>query len=156
MDIQERRRSNLVRWLETHSAPQKEKSLFSQLKNGGSFGERVARRLEVDYGMGAGFLDGEHASEPANRGQKTPLSGEAKMLLACIERTDGLGDPARKMFSHMASILQLALNMGSLQNRQTSHITQEDLSEAEDILSDTARSARNGAPNNATRKRTAK
>lgn len=59
MDIVEIRRENLRRWVAEHGTPPKEKSLFSQLKSNGSFGERVARRLEVQYDMGIGFLDRE-------------------------------------------------------------------------------------------------
>lgn len=57
MDIVENRRENLRRWVAEHGTPAKEKSLFSQLKTTGSFGEKVARRLEEQYRMGAGFLD---------------------------------------------------------------------------------------------------
>lgn len=57
MDIVEIRRENLRRWVAEHGTPAKEKSLFSQLKTTGSFGERVARRLEQQYKMGAGYLD---------------------------------------------------------------------------------------------------
>lgn len=57
MDITETRRENLRRWIAIHGTPAKEKSLFSQLKANGSFGERVARRIEKQYKMGAGYLD---------------------------------------------------------------------------------------------------
>lgn len=57
MDIVEIRRENLRRWVAEHGTPAKEKSLFSQLKANGSFGEKVARRLEEQYKMGVGFLD---------------------------------------------------------------------------------------------------
>lgn len=57
MDIVEIRRENLRRWIAEHGTPAKEKSLFSQLKSNGSFGERVARRLEEQYKMGPGYLD---------------------------------------------------------------------------------------------------
>ena len=57
MDIVETRRENLRRWIAEHGTPAKEKSLFSQLKSNGSFGERVARRLEEQYKMGPGYLD---------------------------------------------------------------------------------------------------
>lgn len=57
MDIVEIRRENLRRWVAKNGTPAKEKSLFSQLKANGSFGERVARRLEQQYGMGDGYLD---------------------------------------------------------------------------------------------------
>jgi len=70
MDIVEIRRENLRRWVAEHGTPPKEKSLFSQLKSNGSFGERVARRLEGQYKMGAGYLDrppGEPAPAAANQ-----------------------------------------------------------------------------------------
>ena len=58
------RRRNLERWLSEHSplpvnkrTKKLEKSLFSQLKTNGSFGAKVARRLESDYDMGPGYLD---------------------------------------------------------------------------------------------------
>lgn len=57
MDIVETRRENLRRWIAEHGTPAKERSLFSQLKTDGSFGERVARRIEEQYRMGQGYLD---------------------------------------------------------------------------------------------------
>ncbi|MDQ2822756.1 MAG: S24 family peptidase [Pseudomonadota bacterium] len=65
MDIVETRRANLRRWVAKHGTPVKEKSLFSQLKANGSFGERVARRLETQYKMGAGWLDQQNAEVAA-------------------------------------------------------------------------------------------
>jgi hypothetical protein len=54
----ERRRANLRRWVAGNGTPAKEKSFFSQLKSGSApFGEKVARRLEVQYKMGDGYLD---------------------------------------------------------------------------------------------------
>jgi hypothetical protein len=58
MDIQDIRRRNLRTWLRDRSTPEKEKSYFSQLLSGASsFGERAARRIEKQYGMGDGYLD---------------------------------------------------------------------------------------------------
>lgn len=57
MDITDIRRENLRRWIAKHGTPSKEKSLFSQLKSTGSFGEKVARRLEQQYKMGDLYLD---------------------------------------------------------------------------------------------------
>lgn len=152
MDIQDIRRANLMRWLETHTTPRDEKSLFSQLKAGGSFGERVARRLEADYGMGAGFLDLPPDVNPSIRGQNTPLSTEAKTLIAKIERADGLGVPARKIFSHMGSILQLAESMGDPHNAKSARA----LIEEEEFLGNVAGSERPGVKHHAARKRAAK
>lgn len=58
-DIAAVRRKQLAAWVAKNAVPAKEKSLFSQLLNGkSSFGERVSRRLEHDYGMPPFFLDG--------------------------------------------------------------------------------------------------
>ncbi len=114
MDIQETRRANLARWLEDHSVPPKEKSLFSQLKGGASFGERVARRLERDYGMGDGYLDS--IGNSSNTGQKVPLTAEALNLIQWISRLDAISDPARKMFPMIAGILQIANSLPPSQN----------------------------------------
>lgn len=69
MDIVETRRENLRRWVAAHGTPAKEKSLFSQLKANGSFGERVARRLEEQYKMGAGYLDTPLGTPPVHSTQ---------------------------------------------------------------------------------------
>lgn len=58
MDSHENRRAQLRKWVEKNGTPPKEKSYFSQLTGGiASFGEKAARRLEKDYGMGVGYLD---------------------------------------------------------------------------------------------------
>jgi hypothetical protein len=58
MDIQEKRRENLRRWVTANGVPPDEKSYFSQLLSGSaSFGERSARRLERVYRMGEGYLE---------------------------------------------------------------------------------------------------
>jgi hypothetical protein len=58
MDITDVRRANLATWVKAHGVPTAEKSFFSQLKKPEtSFGEKVARRLESDYGMEPGSLD---------------------------------------------------------------------------------------------------
>ncbi len=59
MEIAETRRILLKKWFEDRTIPPKEKSYLSQLMTGtASFGERAARRLEKDYGMGHLYLDG--------------------------------------------------------------------------------------------------
>lgn len=57
--IVKNRREKLRMWIRENGVPQNEKSLFSQLKtpNSGSFGEKVARRIEDKYRMGDGYLD---------------------------------------------------------------------------------------------------
>ena len=121
MDIQDTRRANLAEWLKTNSVPQKEKSLFSQLKGGASFGERLARRLETDYGMAAGYLDrsAEDNTNSPNREEKPPLSGEAESLIAWVTRLDGVSKQAPEIFRHIAHILALAHKGALTDNRST-------------------------------------
>ncbi|TAM15941.1 MAG: S24 family peptidase [Pandoraea sp.] len=58
MDIATTRRQRLKEWFTGRTLPEREKSYLSQLIGGkASFGERSARRLERDYGMGSGYLD---------------------------------------------------------------------------------------------------
>ena len=84
MDIVEIRRENLRRWIEKNGTPPKERSLFSQLKADGSFGERVARRLEEQYRMGTGYLDRDPwapqaAQSEAPQQDAAPLEDGGKM-----------------------------------------------------------------------------
>lgn len=65
------RRKKLIQWVAINGTPQDEKSLFSQLKGVGSFGEKVARRLEADYKMGHRYLDTEDAPPASNK----PMTG---------------------------------------------------------------------------------
>lgn len=66
MEIKEIRRARLTKWFSARSIPAKEKSYISQLMSGtGSFGERAARRLERDYGMGDKYLDGVESTPTA-------------------------------------------------------------------------------------------
>jgi phage repressor protein C with HTH and peptisase S24 domain len=58
MDKATIRRLQLRAWFEHRTLPEKEKSYLSQLINGkSSFGEKAARRIELDYGMNPGYLD---------------------------------------------------------------------------------------------------
>ncbi len=86
MDIKDIRRENLRRWVAEHGRPTAEKSLFSQLLGGsGSFGERVARRLEQDYKMGAGFLDTQaNKDAPASVPETEEPSLEAVTITARV------------------------------------------------------------------------
>lgn len=140
MDIQDTRRANLARWLETHSVPPAEKSLFSQIKGGSSFGERLARRLERDYGMGDGYLDG--ISNSSITGEKVPLTAEALNLIQWISRLDAISDPARKMFPLITGILQVANSLPSHQNDSPGI---EEFRRAEQQLSDATHEGRHHA-----------
>lgn len=69
------RRARLRAWVGKYGVPQREKSYFSQLLGGNSsFGEKAARRLERDYGMDPGYLDG------AGSELSVPLTGELPAL----------------------------------------------------------------------------
>lgn len=58
------RREKLKEWFANETLPRKEKSTLSQLMRGNeTFGPRVARRLERDYGMPRGYLDGLSATQ---------------------------------------------------------------------------------------------
>ncbi|MDR6393030.1 hypothetical protein [Paraburkholderia phenoliruptrix] len=114
MDIQDIRRHNLRAWVDRHGRPATEKSYFSQLLKDQSFGERVARRLERQYGMGEGFLDSpvpEPVSNPPKRSQKESLSADANVLIKAIHRLDSLSDPARKLFPVIVQMLNVAENL---------------------------------------------
>ena len=57
-ELKKIRIENLKKWFENRTLPVKDKSLISQLTSGkASFGERVSRRLEDEYGMGYKYLD---------------------------------------------------------------------------------------------------
>ncbi len=58
------RRERLKAWFADKTLPRKEKSTLSQLIRGNEvFGPRIARRLERDYGMPRGYLDGAGTAE---------------------------------------------------------------------------------------------
>lgn len=122
MDIQEIRRHNLRAWVDRHGRPSTEKSYFSQLLKDQSFGERVARRLERQYGMGDGFLDTPVPEADLNssiRGQKEALSDDANELILSIRRLDAVSDPARKLFPVIVQMLNIADTFALPQNGAT-------------------------------------
>ena len=64
MDIKQIRRENLAEWYKDKPLPVNEKSYISQIITGKSgLGEKAARRLERDYGMPHGYLDGAHGRD---------------------------------------------------------------------------------------------
>ncbi|RZI39892.1 hypothetical protein EGT07_26290 [Herbaspirillum sp. HC18] len=85
MNIQDTRRENLRIWAKEHGVPPDEKSYFSQLFGGASFGERAARRLEKDYKMGAGYLDRAIQSAPSGRSVQRATSQEVEDFTASDE-----------------------------------------------------------------------
>ncbi|MCP1121556.1 hypothetical protein [Robbsia andropogonis] len=89
MKIQDIRRARLKQWLESNPVPSAEKSYFSQLLGGASFGERAARRLEADYGMGALYLDSTLPETPAPDAEA--LSPMATALIGEIKKADKRG-----------------------------------------------------------------
>ena len=64
-ELKELRISNLRKFFENKTLPLKDKSLISQLMSGkSSFGEKVSRRLEDEYGMGHLYLDMQPEAQP--------------------------------------------------------------------------------------------
>jgi hypothetical protein len=101
MNITEKRRENLRRWIAANGTPEKERSLFSQLKADASFGERVARRLEEEYRMGAGYLDQDPdgpsaatTSESRQDGMDADAANDLLRRATELLETYRLADPA--------------------------------------------------------------
>ena len=85
MDIKQIRVERLRQWFANKTLPEKEKSYLSQLLNGkASFGERAARRLERDYGMGEGFLDTPTAA--AGKVVEWESSGQLSSAYVTVDR----------------------------------------------------------------------
>lgn len=106
MDIQDTRRSNLRRWTDAHGVPSKEKSYFSQLLGGASFGERAARRLEAAYGMGERYLDQPLPDLDPAVTRPTELSSSALALTNAICDADKAGI-SPDVFDAMREMLRL-------------------------------------------------
>lgn len=71
MEPMDTRREKLKEWFANRALPRKEKSTLSQLMRGKEvFGPRVARRLERDYGMPRGYLDGADATAEQSFGDR--------------------------------------------------------------------------------------
>lgn len=111
------RRKKLIQWIAVNGTPQKEKSLFSQLKGTTSFGEKVARRLEEDYKMGYRYLDTEDALPVSNK----PMTGGelSRVLSLTIDTPEEFehlavyrlaNDNERKAIDRLISIVRGRLN----------------------------------------------
>lgn len=127
MKVADIRRSRLKEWFADNSFPKKEKSYFSQLISGkASFGERAARRIEKDYGMGEEYLDkvdtvpiGAEPSEIANFIKKARealgLSQEALgEIFGCTKGNvsgweKGLHEPKFAVLSDLSNRSKIAL-----------------------------------------------
>jgi hypothetical protein len=110
MDIKEIRRENLRKWVAQNGVPKKEKSLFSQLLGGSSFGERLARRLEEQYKMGAMFLDGESIGFGEGKDAPPVEAAEATRLLTLYWQSTKTG---REQIMDSAEIAQKIATRGS-------------------------------------------
>jgi hypothetical protein len=106
MNIQDIRRANLRQWTEEHGIPSKEKSYFSQLLGGASFGERAARRIEADYGMGDRYLDGTPHESDMAQSPLPDLSPAAQALTNAISDADKHGISA-DVFNALRETLRL-------------------------------------------------
>lgn len=81
--------------------------MFSQLKSTGSFGEKVARRLEVQYRMGDGYLDTpnaevQQAGVVADPLKLTAETADEMRLLAVYRMCD---DRGRRQINSLVEIL---------------------------------------------------
>lgn len=75
------RREKLKEWFAKQTLPRKEKSTLSQLMRGKEvFGPRVARRLERDYGMPRGYLDGLDTTGMQSFGERIRALRKARDL----------------------------------------------------------------------------
>ncbi|WP_157874833.1 hypothetical protein [Paraburkholderia atlantica] len=108
MNIQDIRRDNLRKWTESHSVPPKEKSYFSQLLGGASFGERAARRLERDYGMGDGYLDQAPDNESIDAVAGFEFGPGVSRLLRVVEGRDD------REIMRIATALEVLLSASAL------------------------------------------
>lgn len=101
MDIYENRRAQLRKWAEKNGAPSKEKSYFSQLINGNaSFGEKAARRLEREYGMGDGYLDGTDGAREGQAPKRISANLEKEQK---IDKSGMIRGPTPQTFAAMDS-----------------------------------------------------
>ncbi|MFM0044079.1 hypothetical protein [Paraburkholderia sediminicola] len=78
-------------------------------------GDDIARRIEVTFKKEEGWLDHEWDIDSSISGHKSALSDEAKSLILCVERLDGLGDLAHKTFSYHTGLLLLSSAATELQ-----------------------------------------
>lgn len=93
-------------------------------------GDDIARRIEKAYEKEEGWLDHEWGSNSAINEAISPLSDEAKSLILCVERLDGLGDVARKTFIYHTGLLLLSSAAAEL---QTGLVQSQMLAELEQI-----------------------
>lgn len=106
MDIQEIRRANLKAWVEQNGVPAAEKSYFSQVLGGASFGERAARRIETTYRMAPGYLD--DASDKDVHQAANDMYNEAKgeaALLSIIDAWRHGDEIDRQMLKDLADTI---------------------------------------------------
>jgi transcriptional regulator with XRE-family HTH domain len=81
MELMATRREKLKAWFANQALPRKEKSQLSQLMLGKEvFGPRVARRLERDYGMPRGYLDGMDTTNVQSFGDRIRTLRKARDL----------------------------------------------------------------------------
>lgn len=96
-------------------------------------GDDIARRIEAAYQLEEGWLDHDWSgsSNSSNIGQNAALSDEAKSLILCIERLDGLGELARKTFTYHTGLLLLSSAAAEL---QTGSVRSQMLAQLESFL----------------------
>ena len=108
-------------------------------------GDEIARRIESAFGKEEGWLDHEWSdvTDAANTRHDRPLSDEAKSLILCVERLDGIGEISRKTFAYHTGLLLLSSAAAEL---QTGAVRSQMLAEIERLLGP-AQSDSTGASN---------
>lgn len=96
-------------------------------------GDDIARRIEAAYEKEEGWLDHDWSEEgkSSNIGQNSALSDEAKSLILCVQRLDGLGELARKTFTYHTGLLLLSSAAAEL---QTGSVRSQMLAQLESLL----------------------
>lgn len=82
------RRENLAKFFANGPMPPDKKSYFSQLFSGKApFGEKAARKLEIDYNMGIGYLDRNPDEQPYPPSRSVEPSTMATLATSIVQTT---------------------------------------------------------------------
>ena len=119
------RRKKLAQWVALNGIPQKERSLFSQLRGTTtSFGEKVARRLEIEYKMGRGYLDTEDAKPVSIKPAENKLGTVLNLMVETPQELEFLAvyrladDDERKAINRVVSVVRARLNASAVGNKK--------------------------------------
>lgn len=99
-----------------------------------NIGDDIARRIELAYEKEEGWLDHDWGAKTTINEAITPLSDEAKSLILCVARLDGIGEIARKAFGYHTGLLLLSSAAAEL---QTGSVRSQMLAEIERLFGPT-------------------